>query len=782
MTPVESPQMVSSVKLCILKKEEYTHWSMRMEQYISNIDYGLWQVIMNGDEPVQTTRDENGVETKVPSNTAQAILERQRERKAKSILLLAIPDEYQPSLLEVHGVTSSNENANQKFLRALPSSWNNIALIMRNTDGIDELDIDDLYNNLKVFKADIKGSSGSSSNSQNVAFLSPEDTNSINELNSPQLDDEDLEQIDHDDLEKMDLKWQVVMLSMRVKRFYKKTERKLNFGSKEPIGFDKTKVECFNCHRRGHFARECRAQRNQRNMNGDARYRNRDNNKRTVPVETSDALVVQDNALIVQDGLEYDWSYIAQEEPTKFALMAYTSGSDTEVAMISTRLKKFYKKTRKNLYFNAKEPVGEELVPQMAPVESPQMVSSVKLHILKKEEYTHWSMRMEQDENGVETEVPSKTAQAILARQRERKAKSILLLAIPDEYQLSLLEVHGATGSNENANQKFLRALPSSWNNIALIIRNTEGIDELDIDDLYNNLKVFKADIKGHSSFGQASSSSYTDDMMFLFFVILLNGPQLDDEDLEQIDHDDLEKMDLKWYVVMLSMRVKRFYKKTERKLNFNSNEPIGFDKTKVECFNCHRRGHFARECRAPRNQGNMNGDARYRNRDNNKRTIQVETSDALVVQDNALIVQDGLEYDWSYIAQEEPTKFALLAYTSGSDTKEKIAVLEFEVKDKVLPSVFDSRSSDGDDNPTNDRFKKGDGYHAVPPSLTGNYMPPFVGLSFARLDDYVYRPTTNKASASISKGEPSVIKTSNISVEMPKVDSVRTSRVIIKD
>nr|GFB94260.1 hypothetical protein [Tanacetum cinerariifolium] len=146
-----------------------------------------------------------------------------------------------------------------------------------------------------------------------------------------------------------------------------------------------------------------------------------------------------------------------------------------------------------------------------------------------------------------------------------------------DRFQklINLLEVHGATGSNEDANQKFLRALPSSWNNIALIMRNTEGIDELDIDDLYNNLKVFKADIKGHSSSGQASSSSYTDDLMFLFFAIQLNSPQLDDEDLEQIDHDDLEKMDLKWQVVMLSMRVKRFYKKTERKLNFSSKEPI---------------------------------------------------------------------------------------------------------------------------------------------------------------------------------------------------------------
>nr|GEW93004.1 hypothetical protein [Tanacetum cinerariifolium] len=104
------------------------------------------------------------------------------------------------------------------------------------------------------------------------------------------------------------------------------------------------------------------------------------------------------------------------------------------------------------------------------------------------------------------------------------------------------------------------------------------------------------------------------------------------------------------------------------------------------------------------------------------------------------------------------------------------------ESDSEVLPSVFDSRSSDGDDNPTNDRFKKGDGYHAVPPPLTGNYMPPLADLSFVGLDDSVYRLTANKAIASISKGEPSVIKTSNISVEMPKVDSVRTSRVIIKD
>ncbi|GJX56374.1 ribonuclease H-like domain-containing protein [Tanacetum coccineum] len=381
MALVESPQVVSSVKLPIIKKGEYTLWSMKMEQYLTNTDYALWQVIRNGDEPVQTTKDENGVETEVPPKTAQAYKDKEKEKlKDAKTLWAAIKsrfggnveskkmqknvlkqqfenfsvsdtegldksyDRFQKllSLLEVHGAAVSNEDANLKFLRSLPSSWNNIALIMRNKAGIDDLDIYDLYNNLKVFEVDIKCSSGSSLNSQNVAFLSAEDTNSINEVNtangvstaaghiisrghassfiflddlmfsffanqsnSPQLDDEDLKQIDHDDLEEMDLKWQVVMLSMRVKRFYKNTGRKLIFNGKDLVGFDKTKVECFNCHRRGHFARECRATRNQGNRNGDERYRSMDNTRRTVPVETSNALVIQDNALIIQDGLGY---------------------------------------------------------------------------------------------------------------------------------------------------------------------------------------------------------------------------------------------------------------------------------------------------------------------------------------------------------------------------------------------------------------------------------------------------------------------------------------------
>ncbi|GJX77306.1 hypothetical protein Tco_0324117, partial [Tanacetum coccineum] len=172
------------------------------------------------------------------------------------------------SQLEIHGADVSTEDANQKFLRSLPSAWLQVSLIMRNKPGMDSLSFDDLYNNLRVFENDVKGSTASSSNLQNVAFIS-ENTNSTNDVSTaygvtntsghnskheqtsssysllanqsscPQLDHEDLDQVDEYDLEEMDLKWQVAMISMRMKKFYKKTGRKLQFDAKEPNSTNK---------------------------------------------------------------------------------------------------------------------------------------------------------------------------------------------------------------------------------------------------------------------------------------------------------------------------------------------------------------------------------------------------------------------------------------------------------------------------------------------------------------------------------------------------------------
>ncbi|GJU46572.1 ribonuclease H-like domain-containing protein [Tanacetum coccineum] len=350
----ETTQTVFVLKLPMLKTGDYDLWSMRMEQYLTHIDYALWEVIVNGDAPAIASAS-TGTKGPIPPKTVEQKLAKKNELKAKSTMLLAIPDEH---ILKFHGIKDAKtlweaikarfRDANLKLLKSLPSAWNNIALIMRNKSDLDTLSMDDLYNNLKVYESEIKGQSSSSSNSQNVAFVSSENTSSTNESvntthevstassqgqassstyvddvmfsffanqsNSPQLVNEDLEQIDTNDLKEMDLKWQVAMFTMRVKRFLKKTGRNLNFNGKETVGFDKTKVKCYNCHRRGPFARECRAPRNQGNRNGDAP-------RRSALVDTSTT-----NALVVQDGIcGYDWSFQAEEGITNIALMAYTS-------------------------------------------------------------------------------------------------------------------------------------------------------------------------------------------------------------------------------------------------------------------------------------------------------------------------------------------------------------------------------------------------------------------------------------------------------------------------
>ncbi|GKB16490.1 ribonuclease H-like domain-containing protein [Tanacetum coccineum] len=322
---------------------------------------------INGDSVSPIASASAGAEGPIPPKTAEQKLARKNELKAKSTFMLAIPDEH---LLKFHAckdvkslweaiknrfggnkelkkmqktilkenyenfAASSQEGLNKTY-DSIPSAWNNIALIMRNKSDLDTLSMDDLYNNLKVYESEIKGKSSLSSNSLNVAFVSSDNSSSTNETvnNAHSVSDASSKDqastasyandIDADDLEEMDLKWQVAMLTMRVKRFIKKTGRKMDLNDKETVGFDRTKVECYNCHRRGHFARECRAPRNQGN-------RNRDAPRRNAPVDTSTT-----NALVVQDGIGgYDWSFQAEEGITNFALMAYTSqgssSSDSE--------------------------------------------------------------------------------------------------------------------------------------------------------------------------------------------------------------------------------------------------------------------------------------------------------------------------------------------------------------------------------------------------------------------------------------------------------------------
>nr|GEZ07508.1 uncharacterized mitochondrial protein AtMg00810-like [Tanacetum cinerariifolium] len=122
------------------------------------------------------------------------------------------------SQLEILGESLSQEDINLKFLRSLPTEWRTHTLIWRNKTDLEDQSLDDLFNSLKIYEAEVKSSSSTSSITQNIAFVSFQNTDSANETsNSPPLDNDDLKQIDADDLEEMNLKRHMVMLTMRAR-------------------------------------------------------------------------------------------------------------------------------------------------------------------------------------------------------------------------------------------------------------------------------------------------------------------------------------------------------------------------------------------------------------------------------------------------------------------------------------------------------------------------------------------------------------------------------------
>ncbi|GJT30765.1 putative ribonuclease H-like domain-containing protein [Tanacetum coccineum] len=246
----------------------------------------------------------------------------------------------------------------------------------------------------------------------------------------------------------------------------------------------------------------------------------------------------------------------------------------------------------------------------------------------------------------------------------------------------------------------------------------------------------------------------------------------------------------------MLTMRVKRFLKKTRRNLNFNGKETVGFDKIKVEWYNCHMRGHFARECRVPRNQGNRNGD-------NTRRVVPVETpTNAFVVRDNSIT---GLKNQLEALREKDDLKLKLEKFETSSMKLTKLINSQISVNNKSRvgfdsqmnenelhdchlnkSEVFESASDSSlneieeENNQLNDRFKKVKGYHVVLPPYTGNNMPSRHDLSFAGLDDSVYKTNVSDTISSVPKIESTASKSSKDSLEQPK--DVRPSAPVIEE
>nr|GEW58263.1 putative ribonuclease H-like domain-containing protein [Tanacetum cinerariifolium] len=402
------------------------------------------------------------------------------------------------------------------------------------------------------------------------------------------------------------------------------------------------------------------------------------------------------------------------------------------------------------------------------------------------------------------------TAEDMQKKKNDVKTRTTLLLSLPDEHQLRFKVKH------DDLNQKFLTSLAPEWLMHTIVWRNRSDLDTMSLDDLYNHLRVYESEVQKktkpnsqnmafissakHNSGNEdgntacvptastnvptasASVATISQDTACAYIASQSSGSQIKFEDINQIDEDDMEEMDIKWNMALLSMRADKFWKRIGKKISIQGSDVAGFDKSKVKCFNCHKMGHFGRECRALRSQD-------IERRDNFR-----QGSKAKEQAPKALMAIDGVGWDWSYMEndkedhalvtdEEAPTEFALMANTSteskvfnnslcSKDCKKNNDSLNRKdgVDGKLAGLLTASKDLDNlIESQRANKNKEGLGYSAIPLPPAQLYSSPKKDLSWTGLlefkDDTVTEysrpePTVESSPDDNKKRNPSVSET----------------------
>nr|GEV05723.1 hypothetical protein [Tanacetum cinerariifolium] len=381
---------------------------------------------------------------------------------------------------------------------------------------------------------------------------------------------------------------------------------------------------------------------------------------------------------------------------------------------------------------------------------------------------------------------------------------------------VSQLAILGENISQEDLNMKFLRSLPSEWNTHVVVWRNKVDLDIMSIDDLYNNFKIVEQEVKRIvvsisssgspnmaflSSLGSTNkvdtasikvsvvstpvsivsshdnTTNLSDVTVYAFLANQSNGSQLLHEDLEQIHEDDMKEIDLKWQLAFLSMRARRYFQRTGKKITINGSNTAGYDKTKVECFNCHKMEYFARECRSLRNQ-----ESKPKNQDSSRKTMIMEDTSSKAMtqriefnkyefdlatykrglafveeqlvfyQKNEVVFCDQivvLKRDALFGDSEITALNLQIEKLKKEKESNRIKIDNFKNASKSLDKLIGSQITD------NSKIRLGfTSYNVVAPLLTGLFAPPSIDLSNSGLEEFQhlkfkgYGPKDNKSGA----------------------------------
>nr|GEU55859.1 hypothetical protein [Tanacetum cinerariifolium] len=418
-----------------------------------------------------------------------------------------------------------------------------------------------------------------------------------------------------------------------------------------------------------------------------------------------------------------------------------------------------------------------------------------------------------------------------IQKKNDVKARSMLLMALPNEHLMtfnqyinakSLFDVITTRFGRNDATRKTQKILLKQMyeNYSAQIIESLDSIFNR-LQKIVSQLAVLVKRNAGPSSssgsqsmaFISTPSTNNNDDVSTVFGVGTAS-PQVC-TDLEQIHEDDMEEIDLRWQLALLSMKAKMFFQKTGTKITINKSNTAVYDKAKVECFNCHKMGHFARECRVPMNQGN-----RTRNQETTTRTVNVED-----ISSKAMVAIDGVSLDWSTwlmmkLLQTWPLRFfqtqrglasvekQLVHYKKNERLlNENITVLKKDIlikdsKIAVLKSKLEKISKEKNDIETKikkfenasqsldkligsqntNKSKRGLGYvsyNIVPPPHTRRFSPPRIDLSYTGLpefakpgvESYGVKPIEVESEGEDEVESPPEIKRKTVKPSMDKVE-----------